>query len=121
MPVCESCRAVCGGLDRSGPRCRGCLLAMPTLAPESPEEAAFREGAYRPRPVAEVTTEDLIATITRDGNDLATFEARHAFATRCRTDWRVFAPIKWRTTVTTEGGPGCVATISSRRGCCELP
>ena len=54
---------------------------------------------YVKRPVAEVTTEDLIATIQNDHNDVATFEARHAFRARTRDDWRVFAPVKPRTWV----------------------
>jgi hypothetical protein len=59
---------------------------------------------YQPRPVAEVTTEDLIVTIAHDHNDIAVFEARHAFTARTRSDWREFAPRQPRTFVDTEGG-----------------
>lgn len=61
---------------------------------------------YEPRPVSEVTTEDLIVTIAADRNDVATFEARVAFTARTRSDWRAFAPTCPRTAVTGDGhGP----------------
>lgn len=58
---------------------------------------------YQPRPAAEVTTQDLIATIAADRNDFVTFEARHAFTDRTRTDWRVYAPSVPRTFVDPDG------------------
>ena len=54
---------------------------------------------YQPRPVAQVTTEDLIATIAADRNGVATFEARRAFRARTGTDWRAYAPAKPRTRI----------------------
>jgi len=59
---------------------------------------------YQPRPVDEVTTQDMIATIQADANDVSTFEARHAFRARTGTDWRVYAPAEPRTFVDTDGG-----------------
>ena len=59
--------------------------------------------SYQPVPVDQVTTEDLIVTIARDRNDIATFEARRAFVSRCG-DWRTYAPAAPRTHVDTDGG-----------------
>jgi len=63
---------------------------------------------YRPTPAAQVTTEDLIATIAADRDDVATFEARAEFQKRCAgtrpEDWRTYAPAKPRTEVRIEGG-----------------
>jgi hypothetical protein len=67
-------------------------------------EPAPAPWTYRARPVAEVTTQDMIATIQSDANDVATFEARHAFRVRTGTDWRVYAPPQPRTFVDTDGG-----------------
>jgi hypothetical protein len=58
---------------------------------------------YKPRPVSEVTTEDLIATIRADRNDFATFEARCAFTARTGTYWQVYAPTRPRTFVDVDG------------------
>ena len=55
--------------------------------------------AYKPRPASEVTTEDLIATISADRDQLATFEARAEFEKRCR-GWEKYAPAKPRAFVT---------------------
>ena len=59
---------------------------------------------YQPRPVDQTTTEDLIATVSNDRNDIATFEARCALVARCGGDWRTFAPAVPRTFVDTDGG-----------------
>lgn len=61
---------------------------------------------YIARPVSEVTTEDLLATIAADRNCIATFEARDAFRSRTRSDWRTFAPARPRETVTPADGGG---------------
>jgi hypothetical protein len=62
------------------------------------------ETGYRPRPAAQVTTEDLIATIRRDADDVATFEARAEYTKRCcsphNAGWRTWAPPVPRTWVT---------------------
>ncbi len=58
---------------------------------------------YKPVPVREVTTEDLIVTIARDRNDVACFEARAAFVGRTRSDWRTFAPSTPRSFVEVDG------------------
>jgi hypothetical protein len=60
---------------------------------------------HTPRPVDQVTTEDLRMTVRCDRNDIETFEARCAFTARTGADWRVYAPIKPRTVVT--GIDGC--------------
>jgi hypothetical protein len=61
---------------------------------------------YQPRPVAEVTTEDLIATIAADRDHVATFEARIAFTDRTGAHWGAYAPEAPRTTVRADGcGP----------------
>jgi hypothetical protein len=39
-----------------------------------------------------VTTEDLIATIAADRDDIVTFHARTEFTRRTRSDWRAYAP-----------------------------
>jgi hypothetical protein len=44
------------------------------------------------RPVAEVPTEELIATIREDRDDVATFEARRTYQDRTRSGWRDWAP-----------------------------
>jgi hypothetical protein len=46
-----------------------------------------------------LATQDLIATIANDRDDIATFYARAEFVRRCATDWRVYAPAKPRTTI----------------------
>lgn len=46
-----------------------------------------------------VTTQDMIATIRRDADELVTFEARAAFVLRTNGDWRDYAPIKPRTRI----------------------
>jgi len=62
------------------------------------------------RPAAEVTTEDLIATIHADRDDEATFEARAEFQKRCGShdpmgsSWRDYAPINPRRWITCEDG-----------------
>jgi hypothetical protein len=77
--------------------------ADPTIrAAFAPAKAPWETG-YQGRPVEEVTTEDLIATIHADRNDLATFEARHAFRARTGADWRVHAPLSPRTFVDPDG------------------
>jgi hypothetical protein len=43
------------------------------------------------------TTEDLIATIAADRDDIATFYAREEYTRRTGSDWRKWAPIKPRT------------------------
>jgi len=59
---------------------------------------------YQPRSVDDVTTQDLIATIGADRDDIGTFEARHAFRVRTASDWRAYAPASPRTIVNTDGG-----------------
>jgi hypothetical protein len=49
--------------------------------------------------ISTVTTQDLIATIQNDHDDIVTFEARSEYRRRCNSDWRVFAPAKPRTYV----------------------
>ena len=71
-----------------------------------------KSSTYRPRPIVSVTTQDLIATIARDANDVATFEARHAFATRTGTDWRRYAPAAPRTVVSTSTGGGRILWLN---------
>jgi hypothetical protein len=64
---------------------------------------------YQARPAIETTTEDLIATIAADRDDVATFEARAEFSKRCgllsveRLEWRTYAPVIPRTFVTVDG------------------
>jgi hypothetical protein len=55
---------------------------------------------YQQRQAADVTTEDLIATIRNDRDDVATFEARAEYEKRCMASWRAWAPIGCRVWVT---------------------
>jgi len=55
---------------------------------------------YHPRKAETVTTEDLIATIRNDRNDVATFEARAEFEKRTGECFRKWAPTEPRTFVT---------------------
>lgn len=50
--------------------------------------------------VRSVTMQDLIATIARDADDLATFECREEYSRRTGDPFHVWAPSKPRTYVT---------------------
>lgn len=67
---------------------------------------------YKPRPAAEVTTEDLIVTIARDRDCVATFEARAEFAKRCGSDWRDYAPFSPREWITDPNDGGRIAWLN---------
>ena len=63
-----------------------------------PKVAFIQNG--RPVLWTQVTTQDLIATIRRDADEIDTFRARETFTRRCGPGWRDYAPAKPRESVT---------------------